>query len=149
MIEIRNGFFETNSSSVHALIIPKDTRISIPKSVNLRFDDYGWEHEQEYDTLSYLYTACVNRGQKEVDKLMAYLKRKGVEDITTSKGTDCWGIDHSGEVPLEELFSNENLLDRFCFGLDSYVQLGNDFEEEEVNEDNYDPDKYDVLMKYN
>ena len=36
MITVRNGLFETNSSSVHVLVIPKDNKITIPNAVRLR-----------------------------------------------------------------------------------------------------------------
>lgn len=35
MFNIRNGSWETNSSSVHVLVIPKDTNVTIPKKVFL------------------------------------------------------------------------------------------------------------------
>ena len=35
MIEIRQGIFETNSSSVHELVIPKDCDLNIPTKVYL------------------------------------------------------------------------------------------------------------------
>ena len=51
MLQIRNSLFETNSSSVHALIIPKDNPVYIPKSVRLYGGEYGWEIDEYYDTL--------------------------------------------------------------------------------------------------
>ena len=51
MIEIRSSVFETNSSSVHVLVIPKDTQVSIPHKVFLEGGEYGWSEDTEYDTL--------------------------------------------------------------------------------------------------
>ena len=148
MIQIRNHLFETNSSSVHALVIPKDQKISIPDSVTLRYGSYGWEGDTCYDTLDYVYTACRDRNDVEVAKLISYLKLKGVTHIEVMNNTGEDGIDHSYEVPLEDLFANDNLLDRFIFGNASYVRTGND------NDDDMDPsmDDYgdaDVIIKTN
>lgn len=149
MIEVRMSFFETNSSSVHALVIPKDTKLYIPDTVHLHTGEYGWSCEKEYDTLSYLYTACATYGKDEVNKLIAYLHRKGVENIDCHEG-DWYYVDHDECIPFNELFTNENLLDRFLFGEDSYVQMGNDNSDgEDPDEYSYDLDKYDILMKYN
>lgn len=54
MIEIRSSIFETNSSSVHVLVIPKDTSISVPHKVFLEGGEYGWSFGTECDTLNNL-----------------------------------------------------------------------------------------------
>lgn len=38
MIQIRNNFFETNSSSCHAFMIPRDEDASIQKTIDLTID---------------------------------------------------------------------------------------------------------------
>lgn len=149
MLNIRKNLFETNSSSVHALVIPKNQTIHVPKTVYLRYEEYGWEFSTYGDTINYLYTACVDAGQEFVNKLIKYLKRKGVKQIEEMGGQDVnFGIDHSYEVPLDELFENKSLLDRFLFGTESYIQTGNDNDEECPDESDYD-ESIDVLMKYN
>jgi hypothetical protein len=124
MLAIRTGFFETNSSSVHVLVIPKDTKIDIPHKVFLSGGEYGWESDTEYDTLNYFYQACLDYGKEEVDKFFNYLKRKGVEEIHAPELNwvkSEWNgreyeyaennngyIDHVNEVPLATFFANEN-----------------------------------------
>lgn len=164
MIEIRSSIFETNSSSVHVLVIPKDTSISIPHKVFLRGGEYGWSFGTEYDTLNYFYQARVDHGREELEKFFEYLKSKGVEEIHAPEinwiKTD-WGgqeyeyaensdgcIDHYEGIPLDELFANENLLDRFLFG-GSFVETGNDNVEGCPDERNYDPNIYDTIEKGN
>lgn len=163
MIQIRQNFFETNSSSVHVLVIPKDTSINIPKEVFLRGGEYGWQSDTEYSTIDYMYQACVDAGREELDKFFAYLKRKGVEKIHApelhwvksewnenyeyAENTDGY-IDHAEEIPLDYLFANENLLDRFLFG-DSFIETGNDNEDDCPDENNYDHDIYDTIEKGN
>lgn len=156
MISIRNYLFETNSSSVHALVIPKDAAVHFPSRVVLSGGEYGWEEDTEYDTLNYIYQACVDRGQDELQKLYAYLKRHNIEFTENYSTRFPYGyIDHDNEVPLDELFKNESMLDRFLFSDNSCVVTGNDnvdFDEYSVEarvEENYPEDKYDILYKYN
>lgn len=158
MISIRQGLFETNSSSVHALVIPKNCSIHFPNKVTLYGGEYGWEEDEVYDTINYVYQACKDRGQEEVDKLLAYLKRHNIEVEIGHEGE--WnGIDHGWEVPLEELFKNESMLDRFLFGSNSFVITGNDnmdYNDEDEKDysvegraNKYSKDEYDILYKYN
>ena len=59
MIKIRKSVFETNSSSIHSIAIPKSNDISFkPEHIHFGFDDFGWEIEQ-VDNADYLYTAIV------------------------------------------------------------------------------------------
>lgn len=172
MFSIRFGLFETNSSSVHVLVIPKDTKLHIPTKVILNGKDYGWENWVIHDTINYFFQACLDRGKEEVNKFIEYLKRKGVEEI--EGGTLHWVehdenypysgwknednfwvdgyIDHSDAIPLDDLFANESLLDRFLFG-DSFIQMGNDnvadYQKECPNSSWYDLDKYDIITKGN
>lgn len=165
MIQVRIGQFETNSSSVHVLVIPKDTPVSIPHKVFLEGGEYGWSEDTEYDTLNYFYQACLDHGKEELEKFFDYLKRKGVEEIHApeinwvksewhgkeyeyAENNDGY-IDHSNEVPLEEMFANENLLDRFLFGNDSFVKTGNDNSDYSPDADDYDPSVYDTITKGN
>ena len=164
MIQVRLGQFETNSSSVHVLVIPKDVPVSVPHKVFLTGGEYGWSADTEYDTLNYFYQACVNQGREELEKFFDYLKRKGVEEIHAPEinwvKSDCDGaeneyaensgyIDHSSELPLDEMFANENLLDRFLFSNSSFVQTGNDNGGNCPDKDDYDSDVYDLIEKGN
>jgi len=154
MIQVRKEMFETNSSSVHVLVIPKDVKIIIPNVVYLHRNEYGWSDDNEFDTLSYFYQACVDCGTDEVLKLIEYLKRKGVEEIhcreiDSTMSNFSGYIDHGENIPLDYLFSNENLLDRFIFGSESFVEIGNDNEGCPPKADNYDKNLYDTIKKGN
>lgn len=160
MIQIRRNVFETNSSSVHMLVIPKDTTIKVPKKVFLQGGDYGWSHDTECSTINYMYQTCVDFGRETLDKFFEYLKRKGVEEIYAPElhwVKDNWGeraennngyVDHANELPLDDLFANESLLDRFLFG-SSWVDTGNDNDDCGPFLEDYDLDKYDVIEKGN
>ena len=79
--QIRTGMFETNSSSVHALIIPMDERDDeIPKIIYVLHGDYDWDFRRYYhpnDNLSYLcqgiFSATIYNGAPErpIEKRMA------------------------------------------------------------------------------
>lgn len=164
MIEIRNNMFETNSSSVHVLVIPKDTNIDIPHKVFLSGGEYGWSSDTDYDTLNYFYQACLDKGREELEKFFNYLKRKGVEEIHAPEinwvksewngreyeyaANNSGYIDHGNEIPLDELFANESLLDRFLFG-DSFIKTGNDNSDYCPDENDYDHNIYDTIEKGN
>lgn len=147
MINVRFNMFETNSSSVHALVIPKEQSVIIPKHVILRTGEYGWENAEYGDTLSYLYTACKYEKRSELPKLLNFLKSLDIEVEEDDDGGWAY-VDHGNEIPFEELFGNEELLKRFLFGTDSYIKTGND---NENNEEDYpqENDKIDILWKYN
>ena len=65
MKQIRPGLFETNSSSVHAIVITKNNNIEIPKNLPPILEmvtiSFGWEIDRYNDfpsKLQYLYNAC-------------------------------------------------------------------------------------------
>ena len=102
----------------------------------------------------------MDSGREEVERFIAYLKNKGVEEIDCPElRWTAWGdgeyaennpgyIDHGYEIPLNDLFANENLLDRFLFG-GGWVDTGNDNSDDPPDADDYDHDKYDVIEKGN
>lgn len=145
MLTVRLNTFETNSSSVHTLVIPKDTKITIPNRVTLFPGEYGWGPDEVYNTMDYIYTACKDRGQDEVEKFLNYLKNKGIEEIEC-RDADWFYVDHEWDLPLDDLFSNEDLLDRFLFGEDSYITIDNDEYSVYGNEE-YNPEEYDIIVK--
>ena len=152
MIQIRQGLFETNSSSVNTLVIPKDTRIIIPKKVSLVYDNYSnWTFRKHTDTLNYAYSMCVDIGDPEILLFLHYLRRKGVEEIEThpNTGIEEWDIpfDYT-DIPLRKIFGSEQVLDLFCFGSESIAYDGNDNDMDNLSKfdkDNYDLDKFHVI----
>lgn len=135
-IQIRQGVFETNSSSIHAICIAKELGYpkELPKELIFYRDEFGWENE-EYRLVekkaSYLYEAilCIYSDP--------YIKLKEVEKILNKYGTKCefknpdklfeGYIDHGSELRqfIEDLLSNEDKLMTYLFG-DSFIITGND-----------------------
>ena len=79
MIQIRNGLFETNSSSTHSFVYSNDDRLNIPKEVSLSdLNRYGSLDDSPSikDRLGFFYDlACDNdKGEEFIE----YLKSKGI-----------------------------------------------------------------------
>lgn len=147
MFSIRRGAFETNSSSVHALIIADAMPdLSKPLTVHVRPGEYGWGVETLDDPderASYLYTAmcCVNRNDP-VDELSEMLAPWGVtvicdvpprfvtygdnDDVHTY--LDNGYINHDYEIKgfVEAVLENPVLALRFIFSDDSRAIIYND-----------------------
>lgn len=73
-IIIRNGIFETNSSSVHSICISKKPVENVKgKKIAFYLGEYGWENET-VDTTDYLYTAimCQSNSEELLDKKLIW-----------------------------------------------------------------------------
>ena len=60
MIKVRQGVFETNSSSTHSICIAQTTDYIIPDKVSFSVGEFGWEVDKLSslsEKASYLYTA--------------------------------------------------------------------------------------------
>lgn len=130
-IQIRNGLFETNSSSTHCIVIADNYGES--SKVEFTLGQFGWEHEIYTDThtkAQYLYTAIMNLDDKESLKAL-------------KKNLDYWKIEYSFEEPKEGEFyyidhvselkywvpfvcNNFNVLFNYLFCEESFVETGND-----------------------
>lgn len=145
--KIRQGVFETNSSSTHSICIAKDAKLSIPKSLHFDFGEFGWE----YDTLdsveqkaSYLYTGLYhNRREADAKKIVEMLTEKGIKifvEEPTYRGDigsqyfDSGYVDHGDELNefLDDICTDENKLLRFLFSDFSFIITGNDNADHDV-----------------
>lgn len=134
-ISTRSNVFETNSSSVHAIVINKQNMATNNGSiVVVKPGDYGWEYE-EYRTpsqkINYLWTAIVD-SKENLDSWKEYLKEAlnlsdGVMFIDEPEDEFSGYVDHVEELKdfLKEMRKNPDLLNKFIFG-DSYIVTGND-----------------------
>ena len=78
MINIRQGVFESNSSSCHSICISKTpVKNCDNRTINFRLSDFGWSEETCYNTEDYLYTAivCSNLTPIEVEMYLDKLKK--------------------------------------------------------------------------
>lgn len=151
---IRNGVFETNSSSTHSICISKKP-VGCWDFVRFRIGEYGWENACVSDTASYLYTAILyaysySEAEEKIEKLKSILDKYCVTYAFEKPvyETSRWGtylkhgyVDHGGECIefIEAVLSDEDMLLRYLFG-DSFIYTGND------NQDN-EPDGCDIAFE--
>lgn len=140
MIQIRNGVFETNSSSTHSICIQKKPVDADYSYIAFHTGEYGWG-ERIVSLGNYLYTAilCLDpEGEKGyLSKLKSILDAHHIHyefespeyDSKWHCYDDCY-IDHCNEATtfVEAILSDEDLLLKGLFGEDSAVYTGNDNE---------------------
>lgn len=149
--QIRQGTFETNSSSCHAIVIAKDDHFDIPETVSFDFGEYGWEcdtYRSRKDRANYLYTCLGYMEQEDIEKYIKFivktLKAHGVKNIFMEgfKYSPClWNdrfvfiirpgdgyVDHGDETRkfVEAVCSDEDRLLRYLFSDKSFIMTGND-----------------------
>lgn len=149
--QIRNGVFETNSSSIHSLCITKKEDYKFPKTIVFNSGRYGWGPETEYNTGNYLYTALLELKDQipdGLDQLKEILKKHGIEVIFNDPGKDYY-IDHAYDVQdaIESLLNDEDKLFRFLFGNESFVDIDNDNHDWDEDDVFYRSGTYEVLYK--
>lgn len=141
--KIRQGVFETNSSSTHSICIAKDVKLELPKSIHFDFGEFGWE----IDTLDsvaekacYLYTGLYDNGcHDEISSMVETLRSKGIEVTLEEPKKDGWSangyVDHGDELNgfIEAVTSSEYALLSFLFSPLSFILTGNDNDDHDVD----------------
>lgn len=138
-LQIRQGTFETNSSSTHSLVVYKDEMINLPIHIDFELGLYEWDWAVE-DFANYFYTAIYVSGEsatQHLDMLVDYLNsrkigftmqtRRDIELEGLSKFD--YGLNHNSVITsnnLESLLKKENwsVLD-YLFS-NSFIVTGND-----------------------
>lgn len=160
--QIRKGVFETNSSSTHAICIATEDVLDIPKSIEFGFGEYGWEcrtYSNLQDRANYLYTAIghVSQTFEELQQYLTFLydtlTKNGVEniymedfsiyvstwnnkvEISPSVDYDDGYIDHGNETAefVHAVCTDEDKLLHYLFSNKSYVETGNDNDDDNVD----------------
>lgn len=152
MKTIRNNVFETNSSSTHTIIIPKEYNINDsiePRKLVAHIDEFGWEYKTHRDLLDYIYTGLVyiygDDYKEYTKKIYEILRPYNIEIEWVEPEKDDWGysgyIDHGYELEdfYKDLFNDTSLLINAV--INGYVNTGND------NEDNGEDYEYDCTRK--
>lgn len=164
---IRPNTFETNSSSTHAITIPRKidkSLLGVRPRIRFNIDEFGWSYGK-HELKDYIWTAICNiyseeekveeYKQKIINILSPYYKNIEFEEPKYDESYDDDGnlqwkyldtyqgyIDHCHELTdfLDEIFENEELFINAV--LDGYVRTGND------NADGYDLDENDDNPDY-
>ena len=144
---IRKSVFETNSSSTHVISITKHSNYNIPKHINFKFGEFGWEYATYKDMeskASYLYTMTeyfngeyieeFNKRELYLKKIMEYLDEEGVTYTFEDRKVNEYGwddngfIDHGAYSPeiIEGILESKEKFFRYLFDDRSYITTGND-----------------------
>lgn len=151
MIVIRNGVFETNSSSTHVIAVPNHCS---GNSVYFYFDSFGWEFE-EYSGAPYFYTAVYEIYSKEkADKIMQrvfdLLEERGIKyEVLNENFNDQYYIDHAEDLHdfIEGLLNDDDSLINFI--VDGVVYTGNDNSDQQIDYSEVNTDDYTLHYKGN
>lgn len=150
MIQIRNGVFETNSSSVHSICISKSHEFEKQPEIYFGFGEYGWE-ESALDSVeeraAYLWTGIVNYFDDDIssveetkNQIIEMLNSEGIicefakyriekSSFSDSQYCDIDGyVDHSSELGefINAVISDKDRLLRYLLSPNSVVYTGND-----------------------
>lgn len=147
MIQIRQGVFETNSSSTHSICIQKKPVDADYREITFNLGEFGW-NENIVNFGDYLYTAimCGKASDSKSNKLLKKLKaildkhhiryhfEKPIYDEKHSWLSNGY-IDHSYNLGnfVDTVLKDEDLLLRGLFGEESAVYTGNDNTDYEDN----------------
>lgn len=152
-VVIRKGVFETNSSSIHSIVIGNDGEdifADLPKTLHFGQGDFGWDPDTYSDTESkaaYLWQAIVynsdsvEEANKYKAKIIKTLSRLSVKASFDKIETKTWDgknycdfehdngyIDHSNELKefIKAVMNDDAILMNYLFSNESSIATGND-----------------------
>lgn len=139
MIKIRKNTFETNSSSTHAIAIPKEPNFKKQSHVDFKWGEFGWEYEVYYDTeskASYLYTMIQYfvKSKNYISLIKEYLDNANITYSFEESRGDIWDngyVDHGGDNKdvIEGILKTKESFLTYLFDERAYVSTGNDNDE--------------------
>lgn len=139
-VQIRQGVFETNSSSTHAICIAKKhyfDKSKLPKKLVVPNYGFGWEPMKYRDpgakasylfqTIDYVYWNSQDEQERCKKKIYDVLRQYGIE-CEFELGEESY-IDHGGieDMPrwINDMVSDPDALMTYLFG-DAMIVTGND-----------------------
>lgn len=158
---IRKNTFETNSSSTHAIAIPKVPCYMQKPHVDFKWGEFGWEYEVYYDTASkasYLYTMIryfngeyipeYNKYYLYLETIKKYLDEENITYSFEPRSDNTWGdgyVDHGCNTPdvVEGILKTKESFLAYLFDERAYVSTGND-----NNDGYYIPTSKDEYTEY-
>ena len=143
---IRANVFETNSSSAHALIVPKEIKnIEEIKDydVEITADEFGWGYEEyndPYTILSYLWTGL--QGTSAEERLHELFPK--IKFIPFQEDYDCY-IDHqSHDLPFVLIEQSDDVV--YNIVANGKLIISNDNGDYDIVYDSEKEDVYDYMM---
>lgn len=109
MLQVRESVFETNSSSVHSFVLPKDNdELKIPKSIKL----FGQaDPTTQEGRIRYMYELADEHGNGE--DFILYLKSKGItieDDFVEEPSSSLFSCLGITEKEFENVLFNPNIV---------------------------------------
>lgn len=136
MEKIRNGVFETNSSSTHAIVVDTKTdyKTEIFRQDNEVIEVSGWEYGWEWETyndfhskLDYMLT-MMQYNDSFFEKVQKLIKDETWIEIQSNFENSDSYVDHSDESIFSNMSDTE--LMQYLFNINSYVVTCNDNDED-------------------
>ena len=137
-IQVRQGVFETNSSSTHSISIPCQTSLTIPELIHFEIGDFGSDTSilsSIAAKASYLYTGfAANDRMKDAYDIILYLLSEGIavtaEDVVYDEyeSLNDGYMDHANELNgfLDAIVANKDMMMRYLFSPYSFILTGSD-----------------------
>lgn len=120
MIQIRKGLFETNSSSVHTMVIDKSDLKTLPSELVFTEQEFGWEFSVVKDTCNYFWTA-----------LIACISELSLDEIYPEKAKEYSKYEDSDDTRLElaikrisDIFADKGVKTKFILAVDMELYEG-------------------------
>ena len=127
MFSIRESCFETNSSSFHTFLVPKDgSNIKIPFSINLKCSN---DTTEQLGRIRYMYNIARSNGYALA--FVNYLRSNGVEIEEEYDKNDTEAFCNYLGITLKEL-------DNICFNASIIDENDNEFDSKYNKWDDYD-----------
>ena len=145
MIKIRRNVFETNSSSVHSIVVCNEAlEDNHAPFIFFQLGEFGWSMDvldDNWSRASYFYTAACELRQHDVkDEIIDLLAPLGIDCVFDEENSPQYtdydgfhylnngGIDHADECQefVDTLMNDGEMLARFLLDDRSFVVTGND-----------------------
>lgn len=137
--QIRQGVFETNSSSTHSICIAKKSELIIPEKLHFEFGEFGWGYstlKSTQEKASYLYTGLMDNDRgNDFARILDILKQKEIEVTFDEQGDNNGYVDHSDELGEfhNAIMDDVTKLMRFLFSPFSFIITGNDNDDTDID----------------
>lgn len=130
---IRNGVFETNSSSSHSISVAKDNMDFVMDTIypdqngviKVFGEEFGWGWEKFNDSMTKLAYVFQDQGSNCFDMIVEVVKEQtGALEVVFDEAGGY--IDHDGCGTASEVCENKESLRQFIFNKNSWLFIGND-----------------------
>lgn len=150
MIQIRNSYFETNSSSANILIVPKEQSCSVPDRFIYVEDETSLKPSEK--VIYSILNSCYSSSSEDIDKIVNFLYLNGVNEIIYGGNNPCFkdAIEKYKDNPMDMGLPDgwsRDLLFKALFGFESTVEHYEDGDHRPTYK-SYDDDDENYYVSY-